>query len=129
VVLLALRLEELAPALTRDLAEDAVDNVVALAAGLRAASAAPVLVHNFAPPASVPLAETQDPHGRLGLVRGMNIELARRVSELDGAHLLDVDHVFAQLGLRATVDERGARYGDAPLSPAALRALAEAQVR
>ena len=128
IVLLTLRLEELVGEFTADHVHDAVDQVTSLAQMLRSQTAAPLLVHNFASPATS-IVDTQDPNGRLNAVREANIALARRLQDIDGVHLLDVDHVLSQLGLRAALDERGARVGDAPLSQDALRALADAQVR
>jgi FkbH-like protein len=142
VVLLFLRLEELAPALTRDflattpsvaaeLAEGAVDHVVSLARRIRNRSRATILVHNFVAPVSpaAGLGDSQQPGGQLNMVRRMNLDLVERVQQVDGAHILDVDHVFAELGLRRCYDDRGDRMSDAPLSQLALRALAYAQAR
>ena len=143
VVVVALRLEELAPALTDDflasaatpgltdeLAAAALDHVLALTDAARAAGAA-VFVHAFVQPLEPAggIADSQDPAGQLALVRRMNLELVQRVAAVDGAYVIDVDHLFAQVGLRETRDERGARTGDAPLSQAALRALADAYAR
>jgi len=142
VVFVALRLEELAPALTSDflttgsalaaeLADDIVDRVVGLASAVRARSRATVLLHNFAMPlhAAGGLADAQDPDGQFNMVRRANIRLAEQIDDLEGAHLLDLDQVFGQLGLAQCYDERGHRNGDAPLSQAALRALADSQAR
>jgi FkbH-like protein len=142
VVVLALRLEELTPALTMDflgtgpaaaaeIAEGAVEHVVSLAASIRASSRASILVHNFVTPRTPAggLGDAQDPHGQLNTVRRMNVRLAERVREVDGAHIVDVDHLFANLGLRECDDNRGGRVSDAPLSQSALRVLAEAEVR
>lgn len=142
VAVVALRLEELAPSLGTDftalprgaaveLANDAVEQVLSLARGVKVQAGCPVLVHNFVTPLSpsAGLGDRQDPVGQLNTARRMNLTLAERVSGLDGIYVLDVDHVFATLGLRECIDARGARVSDAPLSLPALRALAEAQVR
>jgi FkbH-like protein len=142
VVFLALRLEELAPALMKDflgiehgaareLAEASVDRIVSLTRRIRDGSPASILVHNFVTPLSLAagLADSQDPGGQLNLVRRMNVDLAEAISEVAGAHIIDVDYVFAGLGLPNCYDERGDRASGAPLSPIALRALADSQVR
>jgi FkbH-like protein len=127
-VILALRLEEMIDELTPSHVDDAVDHVIALATGIRSRASAQLLVHNFASPMTS-LVDSQDPAGPLNLVRSANVELARRVSQMDGTYILDLDYLFSQVGHRSTADDRGARVGDAPLSQDALRALAEAEVR
>lgn len=142
VVLVALRLEELAPALMKDflgiehgaageLADASIDRIVSLTRRIRDHSAASILVHNLVAPISLAagLVDTQDPGGQLNLVRRMNVDLAGSISEIPGAHIVDVDHLFSQLGLRNCYDDRGDRASGAPLSPLALRALADSQIR
>jgi FkbH-like protein len=142
VFFVALRLEELAPALTRDfldleaggpqpMFEGVLDHLGGLMARIRAASEAAVIVHNFALPLApaAGLADSQDPWGQVSIVRRLNLELVELVSNLGGAYLLDVDHLFSRLGHENARDERGARVSDSPLSQAALRLLAESEVR
>jgi FkbH-like protein len=142
VALVALRLEELAPTLSADflelpreaaaeLAADALEHVLSLARSAKAQWGCPVLVHNFVVPLSLAagLSDSQDPEGQANTVRRMNLMLTERLRQLDGAYVLDVDHLFARLGLRQAADARGARVSGAPLSVPALRVLAEAQVR
>jgi FkbH-like protein len=142
VAIVALRLEELAPALANDflglapsavaeLAAAALEQVITMTRRVRADTRALVLVHNFVTPGSLAggLGDPQDPGGQLNTVRRMNLDLAEAVSELDGVHVLDADHTLAQVGLRQSTDARGARMSDAPFSVPALRALAEMQVR
>jgi FkbH-like protein len=142
VAVVALRLQELAPALSAgflelprgtaaQLAADALEHVVSLARRVKAQWGCPVLVHNFVPPVSpsAGLGDSQDPEGQVNTVRRINITLAERLRGLDGAYVLDIDHLFATLGLRQATDARGARVSGAPLSVPALRALAEAHVR
>jgi FkbH-like protein len=141
-VFVALRLEELAPALTTDflalepsaaaeLADSALDHVVSVVGTVRAGCRATILTHNFVMPLSpaAGLADSQRVDGQLNLVRRMNVGLAESVAAMDGVHMLDVDHVFARAGLGHCYDKRGDRASDAPLSLAALRVLADAQVR
>jgi FkbH-like protein len=59
----------------------------------------------------------------------MNVDLAAGADAFKNIHILDTDHLFAQVGLQECEDARGARVAGAPLSVAALRALAAAQVR
>lgn len=142
VVFLAMRLEELSTALTidlphtapeqiRDLADGAIDQISGLVRAMRAQSKASVLVSTFATPVHAPggLAATQTPGGAINLVRRLNVELVSAIGQIDGAHILDIDHLFANLGLKATYDERGSRQSHAPLAPAALRPLADLLVR
>jgi FkbH-like protein len=142
VVIVALRVEELAPAFARDflstdargaqeLATAAVDRVHALVRGVRERSGAPVLVHNFVPPAvpAAGLADSQDPAGQVNLVRRMNVDLAERIAGIDGAHLLDVEHLLAGLGLAEVTDTRGERVSDAPFSRAALETIGDFHAR
>lgn len=142
VFFVALRLEELAPALTRDFLDlDAGearamvvgvrDHIAALLRRIRNASDAAIILHNFALPLSpaAGLADSQDPWGQLSIVRRLNLELVDLVGNVDGAYLLDVDHIFSRVGHQHCRDERSARTADSPLSQSALRLLAEAQVR
>lgn len=142
VAVVALRLEELAPALSAgflelargavaELAADTLEHVVSVARDVRTRWGCPVLVHNFVVPLSpaAGLGDSQDPEGQINTVRRMNTALAERIRGLDGAHVLDVDHLLSGLGLRQAADQRGARVSGAPLSVSALRELADAQVR
>ena len=88
-------------------------------------------MHNFVSPLSTAagLADSQDPRGQLNLVRRMNVRLAESLLHVDGAHVVDVDHIFGLLGLHHCYDDRGERVSDAPLTLPALRAVADAHVR
>jgi FkbH-like protein len=142
VLLIALRLEQLAPAWSGDflglapgaaaeLASEAVEQVLSLARRLRARSRSPILVHNFVAPLApaAGLGDAQDPAGQLNTVRRMNVELAERVRRLEGSYVLDADHLLSQLGLRHSIDARGSRVSEAPFSVPALNTLADAYVR
>jgi FkbH-like protein len=142
VVVLALRVEDLAPGLMTDflglpagaaaaLAEEAVEQSLALARAARGAGRASVLVHNFVLPHRIAagLADAQDPAGQTQLVRRMNLRLTEGVRPLDGAHIMDVETVLARVGLDQCYDDRGDRASAAPLAQGALRALAESHVR
>ncbi len=142
VVLLALRLEDLTSAITVDflatkpadaheIANRAVDRVVDLARGIRSRTRAAVLAHNFVTPVSPVggIQDSQDPAGQLSLVRRMNLMIAEQIHVIDGAHVVDVDHLFSELGLRDCYDRRGDRTSGAPLSQLSLRALADCHVR
>jgi len=142
LVVLALRLEAMSSALTRDLlanepaavealAEAVVDRIDVLVQGVRARCNAMIAVHNFVLPTAVAggLADTQNPVGRLNVARAMNVHLVAKVRQTGGASVLDVDHLFASLGYQDCYDARGDRTSAAPLSPIALEALATAQLR
>lgn len=142
IVIVALRLEELSPRWYADFLElgesavdelttAAVDRVVRVAVAARGESGSPVFVHNFVPPlnASGGIADSQDAKGQLNRVRAMNVDLARRLGEMNGLHLVDVEHLFAAIGLSNCFDARGDRVSGAPLSLLALKVLADALVR
>jgi FkbH-like protein len=141
-VVIALRLEELAPVLTdrskapdavdrAAMAEDVIDRVLGLARLVRKGCDGSIFVQNFASPAmpAAGLADTQSTAGELNLVRHMNVRLAERVGEIDGAFIVDIDHVLARIGLTNAYDERGDHVAGAPFTQDALRALAGAYVR
>ena len=140
-VVVALRLEDLAPILfdakrsggadRRSIAEDGVDRVLDLASVVRKRCDGAIFVQNFVLPPSpaAGLADGQSAVGEVNLVRHMNLRLAERIAEIDGAYLIDVDHVLARLGLDHTFDERGDHVAGAPFTQDALRALAVAYVR
>lgn len=142
VVAVMMRLEEMAPSLFQDfgriersraaeIADGVVDRVLALARGARAQTDAPVLVHNFVPPAwpATGLLDPQDPAGQLNLVRRINLDLAAGTAAVDGVHLVDIDRLFGRLGLDRCYDERSRRMSDAPYSQEALQALARWELR
>ncbi len=142
VILISLRLEELAPTLASDflslapgavaeVASEAVEQVLSVAQRVREHSRSPILIDNFVAPLSLAagLSDTQDPAGQLNTVRKMNVELVERVRRLDGSYVVDADNLLSQVGLRQSIDSRGVRVSDAPFSVPALRALAETHVR
>lgn len=142
VVWVAMRLEDLSPALTREfadtepvaaiaLADGAVDHVLALAGAARDASSAQIVVDNFVMPLSPRggLADFQRIAGQAALNRRMNVALVDGVADLSSVAILDVDQLFAQIGLRACFDLRGERSSAAPLTPVALEALGQAFIR
>jgi len=141
-VVVAMRLEELSPALTRDfatagadaaadLADAALERVVGLALANREATGAPVFVLNFAAPelAAAGLADAQSPGGQVNTIRALNVRLAAELSTIDGAYVIDADELFARDGRSATIDARGLRMSGAPYSRVALEALAAAITR
>jgi FkbH-like protein len=139
-VVLAYRLEEISPALTRDflaqtapgpLADAVIDQIATLVRRVRATSRAAVLVHNLVAPISpaAGLGDPQRPDGQINLVRTLNVRLADLMAEIDGAYLVDVDHEFGVAGVSRCFDERGERVSDAPLSPIGLEVLARSLAR
>jgi FkbH-like protein len=142
VVVLLLRLEEFTSALTRDrlamdsakvpeVAQQIVTEVIDLIVAIRGRSAAPVLLSTFigsvAPAAGI--LDTQLPFGHINLVRRLNADLVERLSTIDGAYIIDIDHYLSQLGLHTSIDKRGTRLADAPLSPSVLPLVARFLVR
>lgn len=142
VVLIALRLEQLAPILAGEFLADAgesrseaatavVETVESLIHWVRALSQAAVLVHNFAmPPAPAGgIGDAQQADGQVNLIRAMNRRLARIAERTDHCYIVDVDHALADLGLRNCFDGRGDRVSGAPLTVGACRTLGDVQAR
>ena len=142
VMWLALRIEELAPSLARAfadtdpavvtaLASDATSYALDLLHAARETSSARIVVNSFDLPLwpRWGLSDFQSSNGQVGLVRRMNLELADGASRVAGVALVDVDHVFGDVGRRACYDQRGDRTSAAPLTTVALDALGRALVR
>ena len=141
-VVVALRLEEFAPSLARNLLDTPPDAVLELANGVietvvsfvnrvRATTGASIFVHNFETPIApiAGLADSQDPRGQANLVRRMNVSLAEALVSVDGAYVLDIDGIFSSLGRHNCYDAGGERLSSAPYSRAGLSELADAYVR
>jgi FkbH-like protein len=142
VVVVALWLEQLAPALAADflaiepgeaaaLAGASVERVVALTRAAREQLAVPVAVQGFAPPGRLAagLADAQNAGGQRNIVRRMNLQLVDELAGVDGATIFDLEHVMLRVGIDNALDERNVRAAGAPLSGVGLRAVADALVR
>lgn len=119
LVVLAFRLEDLAPRLARELLRLDGDQVAqelremearidALLALVRQAGVARVLVCNFAP-AELPLAGLADPALRVPeatVVEQANASMARCVAKHPGCHVLDVARAAVEVGLSRWYDRR-----------------------
>ncbi len=139
-VIVALRLEEIAPVLTdraksggdrSAIAEDVIERVLDLARVVRKSCDGTIFVQNFAAPAvpAAGLVDAQAATGDVNLVRQMNVRMAERIGEIDGAYIVDVDHALARTGLDNCYDERGDNVAGAPFTRDALRVLADAYMR
>ena len=141
-VVVALRLEEFAPSLVRnlldtprdavlELANDVVETVASFVNRVHTRTGASIFVHNFETPIAPVggLADSQDPRGQVNLVRRMNVSLAEALASVDGAYVLDIDGIFSIVGRHSCYDAGGERMSSAPYSRAGLSELAEAYVR
>lgn len=142
VVIIALRLEQLAPILAGDFLAGAgdgrseattaaMDTIGSLIRWVRSLTQAAVFVHNFAMPPgpAAGIGDAQHADGQVNLVRAMNQSLARLVERTDHCYIVDIEHALADLGLRNCFDRRGDRISGAPLTVDAYRALGEVQAR
>lgn len=136
-VVLAARLEELAPPLVRRFAHTAPAQRAALAAevagritgwldDLRARwPRAAILLLGFAlPEGTFGLAESRTEDGQLATIRRLNATLASACRGRTGTYWLDLDHALAGPGRRAAYDRRLWAHARLPYGQAGLEALA-----
>jgi FkbH-like protein len=108
-----------------------VERLVALAAAVRARSAAHVLVATFAEPVRLAagLADATLELPQRALVADLNRQLGARLPSVPGAYPLDVARLATEVGLRQWHDERLWQLGRIPLGAAAQLALGELVAR
>ena len=100
------------------------ETVTALTTVRRHSNAA-VVVHNFTcPPSALGIYEVMARESQTAAIRGLNERLAAAVGAIAGCSVLDFDRVCADVGYRQWRDARTWFLGRAPLSAAALPALA-----
>jgi FkbH-like protein len=139
IVFVAQRLEELAPALcdgflvlNRSQVDAAVDecvgSIVAALTAFRQSSDAPVVVHNYALPASpmLGLYEPSVADSQTDAVRRLNTALVRALARLPAVSVFDFDRLCAEVGYRHAVDRKLWYLARAPLSAQMLPELAAA---
>jgi FkbH-like protein len=142
VVILALELETLAPALASDFLEHAHAHIMAQiqeTAGrvqdairaLRSWSKAKVLVHAFPLPTrrALGMYDPVAPHGQTAAIRALNDRLRDMARAIDNCFVVDIDRLVMQLGEERWRDRRMALLARMPLTPLALHALAEEYLR
>jgi FkbH-like protein len=137
VVVVALRLHGLAPALVErfatlsdaDVAVEAaraLDYVTQICKAVRRRSQALLLVHTFETPLDPEIGalDYRSTSGQVNTVRRLNLALADAVSQIDGAFLVDLDAVRASVGAAAFVDARTWHIGRVPYSRDGMAAIA-----
>jgi FkbH-like protein len=141
-VVVAARLEELAPELIHSfsglpvehveaLVESAVGRLEHLARGFREHSSAPILLLNFAAPPTLnagyadPLLEVT----QTAAIQRANERLAQAARAVPAAFLVDFARSVAEVGTRHAYDPRLLHVGRIPLSPHGHRALGERLAR
>ncbi len=142
IVVIALRLQVLAPslvdrfaALTADeiQAEQAraIDYVAAVAAAVRKQSRAAILVHNFETPLHPALGviDYRSVAGQVNSIRRLNLDLADRLSRDRSTFIIDLDAIRARHTADAFVDPRTWHIGRVPYTRQAMRAIAGEYLR
>jgi FkbH-like protein len=142
VVVLALRLESLAPGLTthfleRDAAalaqeiEITVERIGAALRALRHRSKAKVLLHSFPLPVerSLGMIDGAHPLGQTAALRTLNERLVLLAAELRDVHVVEMDLPIARVGWNRWYDARMYAMAKLPYTPAALHAITEAHLR
>ena len=101
------------------------DELASLLGQFRAHSQAPLLVHDFAPPAYEPLgiADGASPQGQAGLLKGLNQAMAEVGAGLADTHVLRYAALVSRVGGEQWYDPRMKLYAGFPLTQAAARHL------
>ncbi len=142
VVILALELETLAPALGVDFLEfgqdeithqieDAAERIRETLQALRSWSKARVLIHSFPLPTR-PALGIYDPmasQGQTAAIGMLNERLRETARSIDNCAIVDVDRIIATVGDAHWRDRRMAMLAKMPVSIAALHALADEHLR
>lgn len=142
VVVVALRLQALAPALVdRFVAltaaevqaetQRALDYVSAVCSAVRAQSRAVILVHAFETPLHPGLGvlDYRSTAGQVNTIRRLNLELTDRLSRDGTTFVIDLDAIRARLAGDRFVDPRTWHIGRVPYTRAAMRALTREYLR
>jgi FkbH-like protein len=141
-VLLWMHLDSIAPGLAREfptltptrVAEEqqrVSDEIARMARGVRSQTRAPLLLVGFhSPPyAALGMADEQNAHGQLGVVRALNDELRALAGEIPSTYFVDLEQWQRRLGAERFLDERYWHIARAPFSRDALRGVAESAIR
>ena len=142
VVVVALRLQALAPALvdrflTLTAAEvqaetqRALDYVSAVCSALRTRSKAVILVHGFETPVHPALGvlDYRNAAGQVNTIRRLNLDMVERLSRDGSTFVIDLDAIRARLAGDRFIDPRTWHIGRIPYTRAAMRAIAGEYLR
>jgi FkbH-like protein len=142
VIILAVRLADLAPelvsdyaVLTRDQAAAAADGVLQimgdLVRTLRSRTKATILVQNFEVPAfaAYGVFDAQQPGGQGDVIRDLNRSLAGLCRETAGTYVVDYEGLTGRVGKLAWVDPRLQMVAGISVNPQLLPALADEYLR
>jgi FkbH-like protein len=137
VVVVALRLHVLAPALVerfvalsadevRAETDRALDYLSAVCGAVRERSRAMLLVHNFETPLypALGVLDHRSAGGQVNTIRRLNLDLVERLSQDANAFVIDLDALRSRLAGDAFVDPRTWHLARVPYTRAAMRALA-----
>lgn len=137
IVVIALRLHSMTPRLVYhfldcssqevdSLCAETLDRVLDIVRAIRANSSALILVHNFehALFPSSGLLDAQSQFGQQNAIRRLNLKLVESVSSIGGAYVVDLEHILAQVGYGAGLDDRYWHIGRSPYSLSLFERLA-----
>jgi len=142
VVIIALRLHALAPALVNRFARLGADNARAeagraleyaasVAAAVRRSSGALILVHTFETPPhpALGIIDARMRDGQVNTIRRLNLDLVERLSADTNTFVIDLDAVRARLAGQRFDDPRTWHLGRVPYTRPAMRAIAGEYLR
>jgi FkbH-like protein len=142
VIVIALELEDLSPALVDDYLEqdaagieeqieETADRVRGLLDSLRLWTSAKILMHTFAAPSEPALGmiDRAHPRGQSRAVIRLNRHVREHAAASRDVYLVDVDRLIAKLGETRWRDARMWTLARIPYTPAAMQALAEEYLR
>lgn len=137
VVVVALRLQALAPALVdrfvalsadevRAECSRAIEYVTAVAGAVRQRSRAVILVHNFETPLypALGVIDYRSTAGQANTIRRLNLDLTDRLSRDASTFVIDLDAIRGRLTADAFVDPRTWHIGRVPYTRQAMRTIA-----
>jgi FkbH-like protein len=138
IVVLALRLHSFTPDLIFQFArqtakdieasiQDTIDRISAFVGAIRQRSTATILVHNFEWPdsPSYGILDAQSPVGQVPALSGLNDRLARKLSTIPSAYIVDIARLLAGVGYEHGIDDRYWHAGRSPYAGPMLRRLSE----
>lgn len=142
VVVLALRLETLSPALTRQFLEltpagvareieEVAERIGEVVRVFRERAKAKVLLHSFPIPVDRALGviDAGHSHGQTAAIRLLNEKVMTLAAKLQDVYVVDTDGLVSQVGWSRWNDTRMYAVAKMPLSAAALHAIAEIHLR
>jgi FkbH-like protein len=114
-----------------DLVDGTLQRITALVNGIRERSSSVILVHNFELPlvAAFGILDSRLERGQVNVIRGLNTELARRMNQAVSCFVVDIDHLLAQGGYEASIDDRYWHIGRSPYTFSFAERLASEYVK